>query len=69
MRSKLTPTFTSGKVKMMFNTILAISDLMISQLQNSPNLDMIEMKNVLGDFTTASLFLLTITFHYLTFDD
>lgn len=54
MRTKLTPTFTSGKMKMMFNTLLEISDLMVSQLKTEPNLEMIEMKNVLANFTTVN---------------
>jgi cytochrome P450 family 6 len=73
MRTKLTPTFTSGKMKMMFNTVTHISDLMVSQLQNEPNLEMIEMKNVLANFTTVisgfdgfdrSLTLMVITGRY-----
>lgn len=55
MRAKLTPTFTSGKMKMMFNTLLDVSNLMISQLKSETNLEMIEMKNVLANFTTVSL--------------
>lgn len=51
MRVKLTPTFTSGKMKMMFNTLVEISDLMIKQL-NDQNLNMIEVKDILSNFTT-----------------
>lgn len=56
MRAKLTPTFTSGKMKMMFDTVLNISDLMVSHLKSEPNLEMIEMKNVLANFTTVIAF-------------
>lgn len=56
MRTKLTPTFTSGKMKMMFNTLLDVSDLMISELKTKTDLEMIEMKNVLANFTTVRFF-------------
>lgn len=52
MRAKLTPTFTSGKMKMMFGTVVDIADIMLEQLKQEPNLNMIEMKDVLGKFTT-----------------
>lgn len=52
MRTKLTPTFTSGKMKMMFNTVVEVSKLMIRQLEETPKLDAIEMRNTLGNFTT-----------------
>lgn len=52
MRAKVTPTFTSGKMKMMFGTVRDISDIMIAQLKSETSLEMIEMKNVLGNFTT-----------------
>lgn len=55
MRNKLTPTFSSGKMKMMFNTLVDVSDLMISQLKTDKNLEMIEMKNVLANFTTVCI--------------
>ena len=54
MRTKMTPTFTSGKMKMMFETVLKIADSMVSQLKTEPNLEMIEIKNVLGNFTTVN---------------
>jgi cytochrome P450 family 6 len=52
MRSKLTPTFTSGKMKMMFETVLNIADHMIDNLQKSSNLQLIEVKDMLANFTT-----------------
>lgn len=52
MRTKLSPTFTSCKMKMMFETIQDIADLMIENLQKSSNLDMIEVKDMLANFTT-----------------
>ena len=51
MRTKMTPTFTSGKMKMMFNTVLEISELMISTLKMESEVEL-EMRNVLGNFTT-----------------
>lgn len=52
MRNKLTPTFSSGKMKMMFKTIVDVSTNMIAQLEKEPNLDMLEVKEVLAKFTT-----------------
>lgn len=52
MRVKLTPTFTSGKMKMVFNTVAELSNIMIDQLKSEPNLEMIEMKESLAKFTT-----------------
>jgi cytochrome P450 family 6 len=50
---KLTPTFTSGKMKMMFSTVLNICELMINHLKDNTNLDEVEVKNVLANFTTV----------------
>lgn len=52
MRQKLTPTFTSGKMKNMFETVLKVSDLMIKKLQQNENLEVVEVKEALGEFTT-----------------
>lgn len=52
MRAKLTPTFTSGKMKLMFDTLVEISNLMVNQLRDSADLENIEMKNKLANFTT-----------------
>ena len=52
MRAKMSPTFTSGKMKMMFNIVLGISEMMANHLQTLPNLDMIDMKDVMANFTT-----------------
>ena len=51
MRSKMTPTFTSGKMKMMFNTVLEISNQMLETLKKTSETEL-EMKNILGNFTT-----------------
>jgi cytochrome P450 family 6 len=53
MRSKLSPTFTSGKIKMMYGTVSKVCDGMIDYLK--PTADeggMIEVKEVLASFTT-----------------
>ena len=42
---------------MMFHTVLKTADAMVSQLKTEPNLEMIEMKNVLGNFTTVNWYL------------
>lgn len=52
IRTKLTPTFTSGKMKMMFNIVLEVSNHMVDQLKTEASLDMIEVKEVLAKFTT-----------------
>lgn len=53
MRAKLTPTFTSGKMKMVFTTMLDIAERMTSHLKaEHVNSDIIEMKEVLAKFTT-----------------
>lgn len=52
MRAKLTPTFTSGKMKSMFDTVSGICDEMINHLRETSNTTEIEMKDVLSRFTT-----------------
>ncbi|XP_065080037.1 probable cytochrome P450 6a14 [Ochlerotatus camptorhynchus] len=54
LRAKLSPTFTSGKMKMMFSTILRVADdLKEFLLENTANGAVeLEMKNVLAGFTT-----------------
>lgn len=52
MRQKLTPTFTSGKMKMMFETVVSVSDLMVKKLQQNGNLEVVEVKEALAEFTT-----------------
>jgi cytochrome P450 family 6 len=52
MRAKLTPTFTSGKMKMMFETVLSICEEMISYLNENEKSFEIEMKDILARFTT-----------------
>jgi len=52
MRHKLTPTFTSGKMRMMFHTVLDVSNHMIQRLKSKPNLEDVEIKEVLASFMT-----------------
>lgn len=54
MRSKLTSTFTSGRMKYMFPTVLSVADelkVSIDSLINSNKVD-IEIKDILARFTT-----------------
>uniref|UniRef100_A0A336KY81 CSON001397 protein n=1 Tax=Culicoides sonorensis TaxID=179676 RepID=A0A336KY81_CULSO len=54
LRTKLTPTFTSGKMKFMFNTIVAVSDQFKNVLADKVAIkkNTIEMKDLLARFTT-----------------
>lgn len=52
MRAKLTPTFTSGKMKMMFDTVQSICGEMISHLNKNEKSVEMEVKDVLARFTT-----------------
>lgn len=50
-RTKLTSSFTSGKIKLMFETVVEVSKNMIDALKCNAS-DEIEMKGLLADFTT-----------------
>jgi len=52
MRHILTPTYTSGKMKMMFNTVLSVSDRMIEKLKATENLKHVEVREVIASFMT-----------------
>lgn len=53
LRAKLSPTFTSGKIKMMFGNVTTICDKMIDFLAPSADCsDNVEIKDVLSSFTT-----------------
>lgn len=52
MRAKLTPTFTSGKMKMVFGTITDIADTLVAHIKDDPTTEVIEMKDMLAKFTT-----------------
>lgn len=53
LRTKLTPTFTSGKMKMMFNSILDCSKYMLEALDvKAANNEDIDILEVLASFTT-----------------
>lgn len=51
LRSKLTPTFTSGKMKMMFPTIVGVANHMRDYLNDS-KIKELEMQDLLVRFTT-----------------
>jgi cytochrome P450 family 6 len=53
LRSKLTPTFTSGKMKMMFPNVVRNCDRMIDYLKPfAEKVEPLEMKEVYASFTT-----------------
>ena len=53
LRSKLTPTFTSGKIKMMFNLMAECAEELQQHLDEpARNGDILEMKEVMAKFTT-----------------
>ena len=63
LRSKLTPTFTSGKMKMMFENVKKCANEMIDVLKDmAPNQQPIDMKDILARYTTdvIGIFLRTL---------
>lgn len=53
LRQKLTPTFTSGKMKMMFNTMLDCTKPLRKKLgEMADNEEVIDIKDILAKFTT-----------------
>ncbi|CAO1422642.1 unnamed protein product [Diamesa serratosioi] len=53
LRNKLTPTFTSGKLKMMFQTVLDVADKLIETLEKeSSATGQLEVKDLMSRFTT-----------------
>lgn len=53
LRGKLTPTFTSGKMKMMFETVVKIADVMEKQFAKDSDVSgTVEVKESLAKFTT-----------------
>ena len=53
LRNKLTPTFTSGKLKMMFQTVLDVADKLIETLEKeSSKSGQLEVKDLMSRFTT-----------------
>lgn len=53
LRAKLSPAFTAGKIKYMFNTIQECGDIMIEVLEEMmQNDNVIEIKDILARFTT-----------------
>lgn len=55
LRMKMTPTFTSGKMKMMFGTVVDVAEKLVKTLgaESSANLNhVIEIKDIAARFTT-----------------
>lgn len=53
LRAKLSPTFTSGKIKGMFETVSTVCDRMINFIEPSAEIgEGVEMKEILSSFTT-----------------
>lgn len=52
LRTKLTPTFTSGKMKTMFETVVKVADLMEKQFSKDASSGTVEVKETLAKFTT-----------------
>ncbi|KAH8250707.1 hypothetical protein KR032_000240, partial [Drosophila birchii] len=56
MRQRLSPTFTSGKMKFMFPTVIKVSGefakVMLEQVPATPNGAVIEIKDLMARFTT-----------------
>lgn len=55
IRSKLTPTFTSGKLKLMFETILQISEGLTKTIDKDSQSGSLEIKDVLARFTSDTI--------------
>lgn len=54
LRSKLTPTFTSGKIKMMFELVTQVADRLVDTIDKEKKLDggAVEIKSTMARFTT-----------------
>lgn len=53
LRAKLTPTFSSGKIKVMFNTLLECGDSLLQTVRKfSEEAEAVDIKEVLGCFST-----------------
>ncbi|EDW77075.1 Cyp6g1 ortholog [Drosophila willistoni] len=55
MRTKLTPVFTSGKIKQMYSLMLEIADDLELHLSKYPNKFITEIKEVCAQFTTDTI--------------
>lgn len=57
LRSKLTPTFTSGKLKAMFSTLLESGSSLQGQLESSADKnEVIDVRNIAANYTTNVIF-------------
>lgn len=52
LRAKLTPTFSSGKIKTMFNTLLECGDTLKATVENYVATTSLDIKEVLSCFAT-----------------
>ncbi|KAG5863635.1 hypothetical protein JTB14_017880 [Gonioctena quinquepunctata] len=52
IRNKLSPTFTSGKIKMMFQTMLNCTNILEENLEKSDKMNPVDIKDIMARFTT-----------------
>jgi cytochrome P450 family 6 len=52
LRVKMTPTFTSGKMKMMFDTLVKCGDQLVIEMNKTIGSTSIDIKDILARFTT-----------------
>jgi cytochrome P450 family 6 len=52
LRVKMTPTFTSGKMKMMFDTLVKCGDQLLTEMNKTVGNTSIDIKDMLARFTT-----------------
>lgn len=53
MRNKLSPTFTSGKIKTMYNTVQLVCDNMLEQIfKDIEKNHLVDVRDMMGKFTT-----------------
>ncbi|KAG5669762.1 hypothetical protein PVAND_000056 [Polypedilum vanderplanki] len=68
-RMKLTPVFTSAKMKMMFNIIVDIANEMTDELKSKKSLEMIEARDTLIKFTIDVIGMVAFGLHWSAIKD